>query len=114
MTVEGGLVDVEGTLLTGMRKGQPRQWTSSLHCFVDTLQAEGIVKGLWRGVGPTMSRAALLSAGQLSSYDHSKTLLLRGGWLEDGKTLHIVAAIISGIVATVCCNPGGAPPRAAE
>ena len=148
MTVEGGLVDTEGKLLTGMRKGQPRQWTSSVHCFVDTLQVrwsaagacsiccgvahlrkiratrrcrhgaprtptyalqtEGVVKGLWRGVGPTMSRAALLSAGQLSSYDHSKTLLLRAGWLDDGKTLHIVAAIISGIVATVCCNPGGA------
>ena len=152
MTVEGGLVDAEGKLLTGMRKGQPRQWTSSVHCFVDTLQVrrsaagacsicygvahlrmcierfelrdavntarrahphnalqtEGVVKGLWRGVGPTMSRAALLSAGQLSSYDHSKTLLLRAGWLDDGKTLHIVAAIISGIVATVCCNPGGA------
>ena len=65
-----------------MRKGQRRQWSSSAHCFLETLRSEGVVHGLWRGVGPTMSRAALLSAGQLSSYDHSKTLLLRGGWLE--------------------------------
>lgn len=105
MSVEGGRVAADGTLLTGMRIGQPRQWRSSLHCLVDTLRSEGLVQGLWRGVGPTMSRAALLSAGQLSSYDHSKTLLLRDGWLDEGRTLHIVAAIISGLVATTCCNP---------
>eukprot|EP00966_Prymnesium_polylepis_P027849 643573-Prymnesium_polylepis.1 len=64
MTVEGGLVDESGVLLTGMRKGQQRQWTSSLHCLIDTMQTEGLAHGLWRGVGPTMSRAALLSAGQ--------------------------------------------------
>ena len=106
MTVEGGRVDpASGTLLTGMRKGQRRQWTSSAHCFFDALQREGIVHGLWRGVGPTMSRAALLSAGQLSSYDHSKTVLQQWGWLQDGRTLHVVSAIISGLVATTCCNP---------
>merc|ERR1711879_301384 len=100
MTVEGGLIDAQGKLLTGMLRGQQRRWTSSLHCFVGTLRVEGIVHGLWRGVGPTMSRAALLSAGQISSYDHSKTLLQQGGWFEDGKTLHLLSAVISGVVAT--------------
>ncbi|KAL1507135.1 hypothetical protein AB1Y20_007988 [Prymnesium parvum] len=105
MSVEGGRVDARGVLLTGMRKGRRRRWSSSVHCFFDTLRAEGVVRGLWRGVGATMSRAALLSAGQLSSYDQSKVVLQRNGWLEDGKVLHLVGGVISGLVATTCCNP---------
>lgn len=109
MTVQGGRLGADGVLLTGMRAGERPQWSSSLHCLVDTFQREGIVHGLWRGVGATMSRAALLSAGQLASYDHSKTLLQRGGWLEEGRLLHVVAAIISGLVATTCCAPHQRP-----
>merc|ERR1711974_153446 len=66
---------------------------------------EGIVNGLWKGCSATMARAALLSSGNLASYDHSKVLLRKQGWMEEGPRLHLVCAVISGLVATTVCNP---------
>ncbi len=107
MTVEGGRLDLSsGRFLTGMRKGHRPRWRSTWHCLTDTAAREGVgFAGLWRGVQATMSRAALLSAGQLASYDHSKTVLRRNGWMEEGQSMHVVSAVISGLVATTVCNP---------
>ena len=38
MTVDGGRLDADGVLLTGMRKGKRPEWRSSLHCLLDTFQ----------------------------------------------------------------------------
>lgn len=39
--------------------------------FRRTLSEEGI-RGLWKGVGPAMVRAAALTASQLATYDETK------------------------------------------
>ena len=48
----------------------------------------------WRvgrpGVEVTMVRAALLTSGQLASYDHSKHLFKTHGIMQEGVPLHIV------------------------
>ncbi|KAG7204143.1 hypothetical protein KM043_001988 [Ampulex compressa] len=41
-------------------------------CFQDVYQHEGI-RGLWRGVGPTAQRAAVIAAVELPIYDYSKS-----------------------------------------
>jgi len=41
-------------------------------------------------VGATSVRAALLTSGQLASYDHSKHLFKTHGILPEGVTLHIM------------------------
>ena len=105
MSVEGGLLcGRTGLLSTGMKTGQKPLYTSSLHCFRLTYANEGI-RGLYKGVLATSMRAAMLSAGQLASYDHSKTLIRKYGILEEGNSLHMVCAVISGIVACLCCHP---------
>lgn len=44
-----------------------------------------------QGVGPTTQRAALLTASQLSSYDHTKHVLLNAGILKsEGIFTHFV------------------------
>lgn len=98
MSVEGGVVDAQGRLTTGMRAGHRPRWSSSLQCLSDCAVSEGVVHGLWRGVGATVARAALLSSGNLASYDHSKVLLLRRGW-EDGTALHVRLLLVP---ATAC------------
>lgn len=40
-----------------------------------TISKEG-VRGLWKGVGPAMVRAAALTASQLATYDESKQVKL--------------------------------------
>mmetsp|Transcript_111539 Transcript_111539/g.315468 ORF Transcript_111539/g.315468 Transcript_111539/m.315468 type:complete len:181 (+) Transcript_111539:1-543(+) len=105
-SVEGGRVDPSsGLLQTGMRRGQPPQYRNSAHCLLDVRRREGVAGGLWKGASATMARAALLSAGNLASYDHSKVLIRRQGWLDEGPVLHAVCAIISGLVATTAANP---------
>ena len=56
-----------------------------------------------RGASASISRAALLTAAQLSSYDHAKVHLRPA--LGDGTLLHVAAAVISGFVATAAMLP---------
>uniref|UniRef100_A0A7S4Q7G0 Mitochondrial carrier protein n=1 Tax=Alexandrium monilatum TaxID=311494 RepID=A0A7S4Q7G0_9DINO len=106
MSVEGGRLDANtGRLETGMRRGHFPQYANSAHCLLDVWRREGVVGGLWKGTSATMARAALLSSGNLASYDHSKVMIRRQGWMEEGPRLHVVCAIISGLVATTACNP---------
>ena len=94
----------DGLLATGMRAGEPPRWGSSLACAADAARQEGVVQGLMvRGASASISRAALLTAAQLSSYDHAKVHLRPA--LGDGTLLHVAAAVISGFVATAACNP---------
>jgi hypothetical protein len=76
MTAEGGRVDPStGQLTTGLRAGHKPRWRSSMHCLTDTAAREGVVRGLLlRGLTASMSRAGLLTAAQMSTYDHTKTV----------------------------------------
>lgn len=44
-------------------------------CFVQIYRLEG-VRGLWRGVGPTAQRAAVIAAVELPVYDFCKLYLM--------------------------------------
>jgi len=67
---------------------QSLRYRNTLHAFVEIFKTEGL-SGLYRGVGPTTQRAALLTAAQLPSYDHSKHLLLNiGVFQRDGPHVH--------------------------
>ena len=104
MTAEGGVVGADGRLATGMCAGKVPRWGSSLACAADAARQEGVVRGLIvRGASASISRAAMLTAAQLSSYDHAKVHLRAA--LGDGTLLHVAAALISGFIATAACNP---------
>ena len=57
---------------------------------------EGVLKGLWRGVGPNVVRATVTTAAQISSYDHSKHFMLEMGWFEEGPRLHFISSVVAG------------------
>ncbi|KAL3517501.1 hypothetical protein ACH5RR_020090 [Cinchona calisaya] len=60
---------------------------------------------LWKGVGPAMARAALLTASQLATYDESKQALMRWTPLEEGFYLHLISSTIAGAVSTLMTAP---------
>jgi len=78
---------------------------------------EGVVRGLWRGVGVCVARASLLSGSQLGTYDAAKRYLLVNEsektrtttspflFKEDGPPLHFTCAFISGVVAQTVTQP---------
>eukprot|EP00030_Apusomonadida_sp_AF-17_P005420 a5300_13.p1 GENE.a5300_13~~a5300_13.p1 ORF type:complete len:340 (+),score=79.99 a5300_13:45-1022(+) len=105
LQAEAGVVGPDGKYVTGLAKGASPTYTSTLRAFGQILRTEGVVHGLYAGVGPTMVRAALLTAGQLASYDHSKYLLKEHGILNEGPLLHIIGSLIAGLVATTVCAP---------
>eukprot|EP01012_Entosiphon_sulcatum_P031717 TRINITY_DN4041_c0_g1_i1.p1 TRINITY_DN4041_c0_g1~~TRINITY_DN4041_c0_g1_i1.p1 ORF type:complete len:317 (+),score=18.83 TRINITY_DN4041_c0_g1_i1:75-1025(+) len=62
-------------------------------------------RGLYRGVGPTTARGAMITAAQVPSYDHIKHSLLNLGWLHEGRPLHFIASVLAGLVAVAVTNP---------
>ncbi|CDW73932.1 mitochondrial substrate carrier family protein [Stylonychia lemnae] len=63
------------------------------------------LKGLWKGVQPTVFRAILLNATFLASYDHTKHTLINYKILPDGQVNHMVSSIISGICIALVITP---------
>ena len=110
---------LEGVYITGLRKGQAPQHANTLRAFLDIFKQEprpsqkrfvaclgqnvqnvceeGLF-GLWRGAPANVARAALLSAGQLATYDQTKQMALAAG-ASEGPALHLAASCCSGLVA---------------
>eukprot|EP01135_Chromosphaera_perkinsii_P003085 Nk52_evm32s234 gene=Nk52_evmTU32s234 len=74
--------------------------------FYDIAQAEGFFRGLWRGVGPTVTRAALISCAQIGSYDAIKNnLLINQFGVQDGIGLHFASSMLAGLITTAVTTP---------
>ena len=82
----------------------PNPYPHSFAAFSSIYSNSGF-RGLYQGATPTIARAAILTGSQLSSYDHSKRLMLRSGMFQDTPMTHFIASVISGLVTTTACNP---------
>ncbi|KAL6080591.1 Mitochondrial carrier [Balamuthia mandrillaris] len=83
---------------------KPR-YRNVFQAFVHIWRHEQGLKGLYKGVGPTTKRAALLTAAQLASYDHSKHFFLNMGLMEDGPMAHFSASMVAGLMAAIVTSP---------
>ncbi|TKY90478.1 hypothetical protein EX895_000476 [Sporisorium graminicola] len=63
------------------------------------------IRSLYRGVGPTIIRAAVLTSSQIASYDQVKTILKRNNLLHEGFALHFSASMVAGFVCSVTSAP---------
>ena len=82
----------------------PNPYCHTLHAYHDLVRVAGLA-GLYKGVGPTTVRGAVLNSACLASYDHSKAWLIRTGRSTDGLATHLFASIVSGLVTTTVVNP---------
>ncbi|CAM1310879.1 Uncharacterised protein r2_g2119 [Pycnogonum litorale] len=80
------------------------RYPSTFSAFAMICRTEGLF-GLWRGVGPTVKRAALLTATQIPSYDHSKHFILNAGFLEEGYLLHVICSMFAGFMTATVTSP---------
>jgi len=72
--------------------------------FIDVYQNEG-VKGLWRGVGPTANRAAVICGVELPIYDFAKKELINRHISGDNIYTHFIASFIAGLAGAIASNP---------
>lgn len=82
-----------------------RNYRNAIDGLVKMARHEGPAS-LMRGVSANSSRAVLMTAGQLASYDGFKRWLLHGGFgFKDDTVTHFTASFLAGFVATTICSP---------
>ncbi|OWR49839.1 mitochondrial carrier protein [Danaus plexippus plexippus] len=73
-----------------------------VRCFMEMYRVEG-VRGLWRGVGPTSQRAALIAAVELPVYDGCKRRLTPT--LGDSPVNHLASSALASLGSAVASTP---------
>lgn len=70
-----------------------------------SIYRQGGVRGMWRGVAPSCTRACLMTAGDVGSYDVCKRGLKKYFGLEEGLALRFASSMVAGGVAALLSNP---------
>ncbi|KAI9491151.1 mitochondrial carrier domain-containing protein [Zychaea mexicana] len=83
---------------------QRRNYKNAVDGLLRISREEG-VSSLFRGLGPNVSRAILVTSAQCVSYDLFKDLLARHSPMKDGMSLHFTASVLAGLAATTACSP---------
>lgn len=86
---------------------QRRNYKHAIDGLIRITKEEGW-RALFRGVWPNSSRAVLMTASQLASYDAFKAVLIRSAGLglgDDDLVTHFAASVAAGFVATTVCSP---------
>ncbi|GJP43152.1 hypothetical protein CLOM_g2644 [Closterium sp. NIES-68] len=87
-----------------VRNAAARSSRSTTGQILEIARTEG-VGALWKGVGPSMGRAAALTAAQCAVYDECKQLLKARANVSDGLPLHLSASMLAGAVSTLASSP---------
>jgi solute carrier family 25 uncoupling protein 27 len=85
-------------------QGLPPRVTGSWDA-VRKIVAQGGLKGLMKGWGPNVQRAAFVNLGDLTTYDTAKHLVLKHTNLKDDYFLHALASACSGLIAALMGTP---------
>lgn len=81
-----------------------RNYKHAIDGLFRMIREEG-VGSLFRGVWPNSTRAVLMTASQLASYDLFKQELLERFKMKDDLKTHFSASFMAGFVATTVCSP---------
>jgi len=96
-------MQADGRLVASGKLTQPR-YTGLAQAFGCILREEGL-RGLYKGATPAVQRAAMVNLGELATYDQSKEMVLASGVAKEGIITHTIAAMASGLVATIFSTP---------
>ncbi|KAI2611056.1 mitochondrial dicarboxylate carrier [Hypoxylon fragiforme] len=105
--ISGNAADVTNVRMQqdlALPQAQRRGYKHGLDGMFRMLREEG-PKSWFRGVWPNSTRAALMNASQLASYDTIKGLLMEYTPLGDTTTTHFASSLVAGFVATTICSP---------
>eukprot|EP01099_Mayorella_cantabrigiensis_P006940 TRINITY_DN5954_c0_g1_i1.p1 TRINITY_DN5954_c0_g1~~TRINITY_DN5954_c0_g1_i1.p1 ORF type:complete len:299 (-),score=60.69 TRINITY_DN5954_c0_g1_i1:55-951(-) len=83
---------------------QRRNYKHVFHALSTIFKTEGW-KGLFKGISPTVTRAMILNAVQLSSFEQAKEFLKMNTGLSNPIVLQFFASFISGFLSTVVSMP---------
>ncbi|XP_054167035.1 mitochondrial 2-oxoglutarate/malate carrier protein-like [Oppia nitens] len=90
----------DGRLPVAERRG----YKNVFNALIRITREEGLLT-LWRGCIPTIGRAMVVNAAQLSSYSQSKQVLLSTKYFNDNLWCHFGASMISGFFTSAVSMP---------
>eukprot|EP00041_Stephanoeca_diplocostata_P012772 m.214811 g.214811 ORF g.214811 m.214811 type:complete len:298 (+) comp19081_c0_seq1:153-1046(+) len=91
--------------LDGMKPGSVKQYNGMADCMRQIVKQDGLT-GMWRGSGPTIGRATVLAAVEMSSYDEIKTQLIQRNVIVPGTVSGVfITALASGFFCAVFSSP---------
>ncbi|XXG97182.1 hypothetical protein Hte_003477 [Hypoxylon texense] len=105
--ISGNAADVTNVRMqqdAALPPAQRRGYKNGLDGMFRMLREEG-VKSWFRGVWPNSTRAALMNASQLATYDTFKAVLIMYTPLGDNITTHFASSLLAGFMATTICSP---------
>ncbi|EGG19408.1 mitochondrial substrate carrier family protein [Cavenderia fasciculata] len=83
---------------------QRRNYKSAFNGISRITKEEGFFS-LWRGCSPNILRSMFMTAGQISSYDQAKQMMLESGYFVDNIQTHLIASTIAAFVASLVTSP---------
>lgn len=84
--------------------GQPKRYSSTLNALVTIPRQEGF-GAFFRGLGPSVGRAAVINGCGIASYDQTKVLVLRFTGRSEGLVPQVIGALVSGLVSATVSTP---------
>jgi len=82
----------------------PKTYTNTFSALTTIAKNEGF-DGLYKGLLPSTLRGAFIAAGELATYDIAKTNLRNFLKLEESFSVHVIASLITGVVASIVAAP---------
>jgi solute carrier family 25 oxoglutarate transporter 11 len=83
---------------------QRRNYKNVFDALARIVREEGVMS-MWKGCGPTVTRAVILNAAQLGVYSQAKQLVTTYTKIPDGIPTHLTASMAAGFVATAVSIP---------
>ncbi|CAJ1448455.1 unnamed protein product [Effrenium voratum] len=114
LTGLGGALCANGPDVVKVRLfAEPDRYPGFLAATADISAKEGFVRGLLiRGVSASAPRGAAIAIGEVTTYDHTKSILRKhwpGASVAEGQRepfmLHVATSLITGVVATTVAAP---------
>ena len=81
-----------------------RNYTGVANAISRMVSQDGVTS-LWTGSAPTVTRAMLVTAAQLATYDQIKDAITENHMVPEGLATQVVASCGAGVLASVASNP---------
>lgn len=84
--------------------GQPPRYKGTFDALARIPAEEG-VRGFYKGLGPSIGRAAVINGCGIASYDQTKVVVLQLTGRDKGLVPQVIGSLVSGFVSAVVSTP---------
>lgn len=84
--------------------GKEPRYRGTADAFARIWREEGL-GGYYKGIGPSVQRAAIINGCGIASYDHTKQVLMKVLGTEEGLSAKVLGSLVSGFVSAMVSTP---------